>query len=102
MNGGNRGGPRRGGRGGGGTHGGGATPGGRRMPPPDQTGEEARFLARHKDAHTPMVVVLTDGETVRGWIEYYDRDMIKINRHKGPNVFIRKANIRYLHEDSET
>ena len=46
-----------------------------------------------------MVVRLTDGETVRGVIEYYDRDMVKINREPGPNVFIRKTCIRYMHED---
>jgi host factor-I protein len=47
-----------------------------------------------------MVVQLLDGQVVRGWIEYYDRDMIKINRTDGPNLFIRKAHIRYLYKDS--
>jgi hypothetical protein len=42
-----------------------------------------------------------DGEVVRGWIEYYDRDMVKINRNSGPNLFIRKIHIRYIHEDVE-
>jgi small nuclear ribonucleoprotein (snRNP)-like protein len=47
-----------------------------------------------------MVVRLMDGEEVRGVIEYYDRDMIKINRSEGPNVFIRKAHIRYMYKDA--
>ena len=69
------------------------------MPPPDATGEEARYLARLKDERTRVIVTLDGGEVVRGWIEYYDRDMIKVNRHQGPNVFIRKAHIRTLEED---
>jgi host factor-I protein len=73
----------------------------RRMPPPDSTGAEAAYLAKNKEARTPMVVSLMDGEIVRGWIEYYDRDMLKINRNGGPNLFIRKSNIRYMYKDPE-
>jgi sRNA-binding regulator protein Hfq len=69
------------------------------MPPPESTGAEANYLAKNKDARTPMVVMLMDGEQVRGIIEYYDRDMVKINRDDGPNVFIRKTSIRYMHKD---
>lgn len=72
---------------------------GKRLPPPDATGAEAAYLAKNKEAKTTMVVQLLDGETVRGWIEYYDRDMIKINRDAGPNLFIRKSTIRYLYKD---
>ncbi len=79
--------------------GGGRPPHARRRPPPDSTGAEAAYLAKNKDARTRMVVRLLDGEEVRGVIEYYDRDMIKINRTDGPNVFIRKQHIRYMFED---
>ena len=78
-----------------------ATPG-RRTPPPEATGAEARYLLQVKEAATPVVVKLVDGETVRGVIEYYDRDMIKVNRDSGPNVFIRKSSIRYLYEETAT
>jgi len=87
-------------RGGRGTDRGGPSQG-RRTPPPETTGEEVSYLARHKDARTPVVVHLIDGETVRGVIEYYDRDMIKINRAGGPNVFVRKVSIRYMFEDPD-
>jgi hypothetical protein len=73
--------------------------GGRRSVPPESTGAEVNYLSKNKEARTPMVVRLTDGEEVRGVIEYYDRDMIKINREPGPNVFIRKAHIRYMYKD---
>jgi small nuclear ribonucleoprotein (snRNP)-like protein len=72
---------------------------GRKMPPSDSTGAEASYLLKNKEGRTPMVVRLLDGEEVRGVIEYYDRDMIKINRTDGPNVFIRKRHIRYMHEE---
>jgi sRNA-binding regulator protein Hfq len=71
------------------------------MPPPDATGAEADYLAKKKESRAPMVVHLTGGEMVRGVIEYYDRDMVKINRTEGPNLFIRKADIRYMHGDEE-
>ena len=71
----------------------------RHGPPPDFTGAEAAYLFRNKEARAPMVVRLSDGEEVRGVIEYYDRDMVKINRTEGPNLFIRKSQIRYMHRD---
>ena len=73
---------------------------GRRTQPPESTGAEANYLFKNKEARTPMVVCLLDGEEVRGVIEYYDRDMIKINRDRGPNVFIRKDQIRYIYKDA--
>ena len=71
----------------------------RRGPPPDFTGAEAAYLYRNKEARAPMVVRLADGEEVRGIIEYYDRDMVKVNRTEGPNLFIRKSQIRYMHRE---
>ncbi len=72
---------------------------GRRPPPPDSTGAEGSYLQKNKDARTMMVLHLLDGEQVRGWIEYYDRDMVKINRMDGPNLFVRKTQIRYMYKD---
>ena len=39
-----------------------------------------------------------DGTEVRGHIEYYDTDMIKITRPEGPHFFVRKSDIRYIIE----
>jgi len=68
--------------------------------PPPATGREADFLNRVKEARTPMVVHLINGQRVEGVIEYFDRDMIKVTRPEGPHVFVRKSDIRYLHEDA--
>ena len=48
-----------------------------------------------------MVVVLLDGEELRGWIEWYDKGAIKLNRHDGPNLLIPKHNIRYMFKEEE-
>jgi host factor-I protein len=74
----------------------------RRLPPPDNTGQEAGYLAVLREQRTPVVVEMLDGKEFRGVVEYYDRDMIKINRpgESGPNVFIRKKHVRCLYEDA--
>lgn len=70
------------------------------MPPPDTTGQEADWLAEHREKQTVVVAHLDGGETVRGVIEYYDRDMVKIERKDAPGLFIRKRSIRFI-EDVE-
>lgn len=72
---------------------------GRRMPPPESTFQEAVYIKQLKDRATPIVVHLLDGSEVRGHIEYFDRDMIKVTRPRGPHLFVRKQDIRYLVED---
>jgi sRNA-binding regulator protein Hfq len=48
-----------------------------------------------------MVVILIDGEELRGWIEWYDKGSIKLNRHQGPNLLIQKHYIRYMFKEEE-
>jgi small nuclear ribonucleoprotein (snRNP)-like protein len=74
----------------------------RRGAPPEQTGAETNYLVKNMEARTPMVVRLVDNEEVRGWIEYYDRKMIKLNRRQPPHLFIRKENIKYIYKDEES
>lgn len=78
----------------------GQPPPGVRRPPPEWTGQEAEYLEALKELATPMLLRLRDGRTVRGVIEYYDRDMVKLQRPAGPHLFIRKSDIRYLQEES--
>lgn len=79
----------------------GRPPHGRRLPPPASTGQEEGYLQKIKEARTPIVAALSDGRSVRGVIEYFDRDMIKIARSKGPHFFVRKSDIRYIREETE-
>lgn len=70
--------------------------------PPDQTNAENFYYVKQMQARTPMVVVLQDGEQIRGVIEWYDRNCIKINRAGGqPNVLIYKPAIKYMFKQSE-
>ena len=73
----------------------------RRMPPPDATGQEAAYLLKLKDARVPVAVEMLDGTVFRGVIEYYDRDMLKVNRPDGagPNVLVRKRHVRSIREE---
>ena len=45
-----------------------------------------------------MVVHLRNGRVVRGRIEYFDRDMIKITCPEQPHLFLRKDEISYIEE----
>src|SRR5438046_4239169 len=46
----------------------------------EQTHAEAFYFQKQMASRTPMVVVLKDGEEVQGFIEWYDRNCLKINR----------------------
>jgi sRNA-binding regulator protein Hfq len=48
-----------------------------------------------------MVVVLDNDEKLRGWIEWYDRASLKLNRTDGPNLLLFKRRIRYLYKEEE-
>lgn len=48
-----------------------------------------------------MVVHLTDGEEIRGIIEWYDKTCIKVNRERKPNLLIPKQVIKYMYKERE-
>jgi host factor-I protein len=70
-----------------------------RTPPPEDTFEEASFLKALGEKQKPVSVKLMDGQTVRGWIEYYDKNMVRLTREGSPNLFIFKHEIMYIAED---
>jgi host factor-I protein len=77
-------------------------PGPRKKPaPPDQTNAENFYYVKQMQARTPVAVVLTDGEVLRGVVEWYDRDCIKLTRFGNPNLLIYKHSIKYLYKDGE-
>ncbi len=73
----------------------------RKQSPPEQTNAEEFYYLKQMAARTPMVVVLDNDEELRGWIEWYDKGAIKLNRHSGPNLLIPKHSIRYLFKEEE-
>jgi host factor-I protein len=80
----------------------GAMSGGRKLTPPEQTNAENFYYQKQMQSRTPMVIVLRDGEEVRGIIEWYDRQCIKVNRDNGgPNLMIYKPAIKYMYKEGE-
>jgi sRNA-binding regulator protein Hfq len=70
----------------------------KRAAPPDQTHAEAFYYVKQMQNRTPMVIVLDDGEELRGVIEWYDRTCLKLNRTEGPNLLVYKDAIKYLYK----
>lgn len=74
----------------------------RRKPAPvDQTNAENFYYAKQMQNRTPMVLVLGDGEQLRGVIEWYDKYSIKMHRHSEPNLLVPKHSIKYMFKASE-
>ena len=69
-----------------------------KTPPPEETMQEAAYLKWLGEKQKPVSIKLRDGEIVRGWVEYYDRNMVRLTRENAPNLFIFKAEILYISE----
>jgi host factor-I protein len=69
-----------------------------KTPPPEETFEEAAYLKMLGEKQKPVSIKLQGGEVVRGWIEYYDRKMLRLTREGAPNLFIFKSEILYIAE----
>lgn len=69
-----------------------------KTPPPGETGQEALYLRSLSDRQVTVSIKLRDGDTVRGWIEYFDDAMLRLTREGHPNLFIYKHQIRTITE----
>ena len=69
-----------------------------KTPPPGETGQEGLYLRSLSDRQVIVNIKLRDGETVRGWIEYFDDSMLRLTREGQPNLFIYKNQIRAISE----
>jgi len=69
--------------------------------PPETPPAENCYRVKQMQSHTPMAVVLEDGEMLRGTVEWYDRDCIKLTRQGSPNLLIFKRVIKYVYKDGE-
>ncbi len=73
----------------------------KKSPPPEDTRKESEYLKQLGERQAPVSIKLRDGETVRGWIEYYDHNMVRLTREGAPNLFIYKHEIQYIAEDKQ-
>jgi host factor-I protein len=71
-----------------------------KITPPEETSQEAAYLKSLGEKQKPVSIKLVDGEIVNGWIEYYDRNMVRLTREDKPNLFIFKHEIMYIAEYS--
>ena len=69
--------------------------------PTEQTNAENFYYQKQMQSKTPMVVVLRDGEEVHGYIEWYDKNCIKLNRSGSANLMIYKPAIKYMFKEGE-
>ncbi len=76
-------------------------PRGKKPAPPDQTSAENYYFIRQMNTKTPMVILMKDGEEIRGIVEWYDRHCIKVHRSGAPNLLIYKDGIKYIYKDPQ-
>jgi len=67
--------------------------------PQDITHAENYYYLKQMSSKTPMVIILKDGETLKGFIEWYDKSCIKLNRVDEPNLLVFKHIIKYMYKD---
>jgi len=68
----------------------------------DESGQrqaELFYLQKQIQSQTPMVIVLADGETIEGCIEWYDRRTLKVRGRD--KVLIYKSAIKYMYKAGE-
>ena len=75
----------------------------RRRPPAlnQQTNAENFYYVKQIQNKTPMVVVLQDGETVRGTMDWYDKNSIRLSREGEPDLMLLKHYIKYMYKENE-
>ena len=75
-----------------------SAPNPKKSAPPEQTNAENFYYVKQMQAKTPMVIVLQDGESIEGTIEWYDKSCLKIHRDNGPNILLYKPCIKYMYK----
>ncbi|MCU0242933.1 MAG: hypothetical protein MUF51_10980 [Vicinamibacteria bacterium] len=69
--------------------------------PPEQTNAESFYYLKQMTNKTRMVIILKDGEHIRGTIEWYDKTALKVHRASEPNILLLKDAIKYMYKESE-
>jgi hypothetical protein len=73
----------------------------RKPVPPEQTSAESFYYLKQMTNKTRMVIVLKDGEEIRGTIEWYDKNALKVHRPSEPNILLLKDNVKYMYKENE-
>jgi sRNA-binding regulator protein Hfq len=73
----------------------------RKQVPPEQTNAESFYYVKQMTNKTRMVIVLKDGEELRGVIEWYDKSALKVHRTSEPNILLMKDTVKYMYKENE-
>lgn len=73
--------------------------GGKKPPPPEKTYLETQYIIQLVRNKTPLVIKLKSNEEVRGYIQYYDKNFIRVTCPDGARYFIFKHDIKYFYEE---
>ena len=73
----------------------------RKPVPPEQTNAESFYYLKQMTNKTRMVIVLKDGEEVRGVIEWYDKASLKVHRTSEPYILLMKDTVKYMYKENE-
>ena len=65
-------------------------------PEPPQHNAELFYLQKQIQSQTPMVIVMEDGETIEGCIEWYDRNSLKLRSRQ--KILVYKSAIKYMYK----
>jgi sRNA-binding regulator protein Hfq len=65
----------------------------------DSSHAEAFYFQKQVQTQTLMAFVLEDGERIEGYIEWHDRNVIKVRN--GQRILIYKTSIKYLYKVGE-
>ena len=61
---------------------------------------ELFYLQKQIQSQTPMEIVLEDGETVEGCIEWYDRNTLKVRGRS--RILVYKSAVKYMYKQGES
>jgi sRNA-binding regulator protein Hfq len=67
----------------------------------EQTQAETLYLSQLIQNKAPVIVKLVNDDEISGWIEYYDKNFIRLTRDNAPNVFIYKEQIKFIIEQRQ-
>ena len=67
----------------------------------EQTFAENFYFQKQVQSKTLMTILLKNGETVHGTIDWYDKNCVRIYRTAKPNILIYKPGIRYMYKAAD-
>src|SRR5947209_17501619 len=69
--------------------------------PPETTHAENFYWVKQMQSHTPMAVVREDDEMLRGTVEWYDRECMKLTRQVSHHLLSFIRLIKYVYKGQQ-